>query len=228
MHKRGHTIWWVIPVHGVYWAVEVTWFVLLKLPLSPDSVAYIISVTFTGANHFIHPVASVPWLQACAPPHFLFYYICCSCSHVSSCSWLLEELTVWSICHLPPPPSICYACPFCLVLRGGWVFKLYVPVHYFLFDACEEENGYCVSVIVYLWVQFCLTVVCEVVFLAHIKMMQVCFSVNCTFETLHGHLFLALYNNVTLFFVSQLCWEISWQCIVYQVKLLKTLSMYTI
>ena len=23
------------------------------------------------------------------------------------------------------------------------MFKLYGPVHYFLFDACEEENGYC-------------------------------------------------------------------------------------
>ena len=30
------------------------------------------------------------------------------------------------------------------------MFKLYGPVHYFLFDAYEEENGYCVSVIVYL------------------------------------------------------------------------------
>ena len=131
--------------------------------------------------------------------------------HVHGCWKSLQSLKYMSSPPLPPPPPppylLCMPFLFCFWGVGGCLNYMGLCT-IFLFDACEEENGYCVSVIVYLWVQFCLTVVCEVVFLAHIKMMQVCFSVNCTFETLHGHLLLALYNSVILFFVSQLCWEV--------------------
>ena len=140
----------------------------------------------------------------CSSPLFIFIFILLHLLLLFPCQFMYmaagRAYSLWSICHLPPPPQFVMHALLLFCFWGVGACLNYMGLCTIFCLMLVKRKMDTVSVTVYLWVQFCLTVVCEVEFLAHIKMMQVCFSVNCTFETLHGHLFLALYYSVTLFF----------------------------